>query len=168
MEYQAGGRAIAIRFPVRLKMRRTAKELAEAIGARLEGDGAIELAGIAAPERAGARDLIYVDAAKHAQRAAASAAACVIAAEGVEFSGKTVLRSAQPQVAFARAAELLLGRAPIASGIHSTAIVAPLARIAAGVGMGPDARVGGEMGVGAGQPDGGQPVVGGGRLVGGE
>ncbi len=36
-------------------MRRTAKELAEAIGARLEGDGAFELAGIAAPERAGAR-----------------------------------------------------------------------------------------------------------------
>src|SRR5882762_1584744 len=111
MEYQAGGRAIAIRFPVRLIMRRTAKELAEAIGARLEGDGAIELAGIAAPERAGARDLIYVDAAKHAQRAAASAAACVIAAEGVEFPGKTVLRSAQPKVAFARAAELLPARA---------------------------------------------------------
>src|SRR5258708_15481323 len=113
-------------------MRRTAKELAEAIGARLEGDGAFELSGIAAPERAGARDLIYVDAAKHAPRAAASTAACVIAAEGVKFPGKTVLRSAQPKVAFARAAELLLGRAPIASGIHPTAIVAPLARIAAG------------------------------------
>src|SRR5258708_15637410 len=116
-------------------MRRTAKELAEAIGARLEGDGAFELSGIAAPERAGARDLIYVDAAKHAQRAAASAAVCLIAAEGVGFPGKTVLRSAQPKVAFARAAELLLGRAPIASGIHPTAIVAPLARIPAGLGV---------------------------------
>src|SRR5260370_35767414 len=102
MEHQAGVRATAIRFPVRLIMRRTAKELAEAIGARLEGDGAFELAGIAAPERAGARDLIYVDAAKHAQRAAASSAACVIAAEGIEFPGQTVLRSGQPNVAFPR------------------------------------------------------------------
>src|SRR5260370_3647868 len=149
MEYQAGGRAIGIRFPVRLIMRRTAKELAEVSGARLEGDGAFELAGIAAPERAGARDLIYVDAAKHAQRAAASPAACVIAAEGVEFPGKTVLRSAQPKAAFARAAELLLGRAPIASGIHPTAIVAPLSRVAAAVGIGPHAVSGVDAHVGA-------------------
>jgi UDP-3-O-[3-hydroxymyristoyl] glucosamine N-acyltransferase len=148
-------------------MRRTAKELAEAIGARLEGDGAIELAGIAAPERAGARDLIYVDAAKHAQRAAASAAACVIAAEGVEFPGKTVLRSAQPKVAFARAAELLLGRAPIASGIHSTAIVAPLARIAAGVGIGPYAVIGEDAHVGAGTQIGAHSVIGAGCWIGG-
>ena len=63
-------------------MRRTAKELAEAIGARLEGDGAAEVSGVAAPERAGTRDLIYVESAKHAQRASASAAACAIAAEG--------------------------------------------------------------------------------------
>src|SRR6267378_4025462 len=133
MEYQAGGRAIAIRFPVRLIMRRTAKELAEAIGARLEGDGAIELAGIAAPERAGARDLIYVDAAKHAQRAA----------------------------------ELLLGRAPIASGIHSTAIVAPLARIAAGVGIGPYAVIGEDAHVGAGTQIGAHSVIGAGCWIGG-
>src|SRR6266481_5946770 len=105
-------------------MRRTAREVAEAIGAKLEGDGAAELGGVAAPERAGVRDLIYVESAKHAQRAAASAAICVIAAEGIALAGKTVLRSGQPKVAFARAAELLLGRAPIASGIHPTAIVA--------------------------------------------
>src|SRR5260370_34616864 len=108
-------------------MRRTAKELAEAIGARLEGDGAFELSGIAAPERAGARDLIYVDAAKHAPRAAASTAACVIAAQGVRFPGNTVVRSAQPKVALARTAELPLGRPPSASGVHPTAIAAPRA-----------------------------------------
>jgi len=82
-------------------MRRTVKELAEAIGARLEGDGTVELGGVAAPERAGAHDLIYVESAKHAPRAVASAAICVIAAEGVALPGKTVLRSAQPKAAFA-------------------------------------------------------------------
>jgi UDP-3-O-[3-hydroxymyristoyl] glucosamine N-acyltransferase len=147
-------------------MRRTAKELAEAIGARLEGDGAFELAGIAAPERAGSRDLIYVDAAKHAQRAAASAAVCVIAAEGVQFPGKTVLRSTQPKVAFARAAELLLGRAPIASGVHATAIVAPLARVAPDVGIGPYAVIGEDAHVGPGTQIGAHTVIGAGCWIG--
>jgi UDP-3-O-[3-hydroxymyristoyl] glucosamine N-acyltransferase len=147
-------------------MRRTAKELAEAIGARLEGDGAVEIAGVTAPERAGARDLIYVDAAKHAKRAATSAAVCVIAAEGLELPGKTVLRSAQPKVAFARAAELLLGRAPIASGIHPTAIVAPLAWVAPGAGIGPYAVIGEDAHVGAGTQIGAHSVIGAGCWIG--
>src|SRR5437016_947082 len=141
-------------------MRRTAQELAEAIGAELEGNGVAEIGGVAAPERAGARDLIYVESAKHAQRAAASAAICVIAAEGVALPGKTVLRSAQPKVAFARAAELLLGRTPIASGIHPTAIVAPLARVAPEVSIGPYAVIGEDAHVGTGTQTGPHAVIG--------
>ncbi len=147
-------------------MRRTAKEVAEAIGAKLEGDGATELGGVAAPERAGTRDLIYVESAKHAQRAAASAAICVIAAEGIALAGKTVLRSGQPKVAFARAAELLLGRAPIASGIHPTAIVAALAQVAPEAGIGPYAVVGEDAHVGAGTQIGAHSVIGAGCWIG--
>src|SRR6266853_3139691 len=147
-------------------MRRTAKEVAEAIGTKLEGDGANELGGVAAPERAGARDLIYVESAKHAQRAVASAAICVIAAEGIALAGKTVLRSGQPKVAFARAAELLLGRAPIASGIHPTAIVAPLAQVAPEAGIGPYAVIGEDAHVGAGTQIGAHSVIGAGCWIG--
>jgi UDP-3-O-[3-hydroxymyristoyl] glucosamine N-acyltransferase len=147
-------------------MRRTARELAEAIGARLEGDGAAEISGVAAPERAGTRDLIYVESAKHAQRASASAAACAIAAEGIMLAGKTVLRSGQPKVAFSQAAELLLGRAPIASGIHPTAIVAPLARVAPGVGIGPYAVIGEDAHIGAGTQIGAHSVIGAGCWIG--
>jgi UDP-3-O-[3-hydroxymyristoyl] glucosamine N-acyltransferase len=147
-------------------MKRTAKELAEAIDARLEGDGAAELVGVAAPERAGARDLIYVESSKHAPRAAASAATCAIAAEGVALAGKTVLRTAQPKVAFARAAELLLGRPPIAAGIHATAIVAPLARVAQQVGIGPYAVIGEDAHVGVGTQIGAHAVIGAGCWVG--
>src|SRR6266571_5295642 len=149
-----------------MMMRRTAKELAEAIGARLEGDGSAELGGVAAPERAGTRDLIYVESAKHAQRAAASAAMCVIAAEGVELPGKTVLRSTQSKAAFARAAEMLLGRAPIASGIHPTAIVAPLARVASGAAIGPYAVIGEDSHVGTGTQIGAHSVIGAGCWIG--
>ena len=109
----------------------TAKSLAEAVGAKLEGDGAIELRGVAAPERAGPHDLIYLEKAKHADRAAASAALCVIAPESIDLKGKTILRSVQPKLAFAKAAALIIERVPIAIGIHPTAIVAPLAKVSA-------------------------------------
>src|ERR1700675_1169903 len=106
-------------------MKWTAAELGKAIDARLEGDGTLEITGVAAPERAGAKQLIYVESAKHAERAAGSAASCVVAPEGIALTGKTILRSGKSKVAFAKAATLLLERAPIATGIHWTPIVAP-------------------------------------------
>jgi UDP-3-O-[3-hydroxymyristoyl] glucosamine N-acyltransferase len=147
-------------------MKQTAKELAEAIGAKLEGDGAVEIAGVAAPERAGARDLIYVESAKHADRAAASTALCVIAGEGASLPGKSVLRSGQPKVAFAKAAALLLERTPIAAGIHPTAIVAPLARVADGASIGPYAVIGEDSHIGAGTQIGAHSVIGAGCWIG--
>jgi UDP-3-O-[3-hydroxymyristoyl] glucosamine N-acyltransferase len=147
-------------------MMQTAKSLAETVGATLEGDGAIELRGVAAPERAGAHDLIYVEKAKHAERAAASAALCVIAAENIALPGKTVLRSAQPKVAFARAAALILGKAPLATGIHPTAIVAPLARVSASASIGPFAVISEDARIGEGTQIGAHSVIGAGCWIG--
>ena len=147
-------------------MRRTAGEIAEAISAALEGDGALEIVGVAAPERAASRDLIYVDSEKHAERAASSAALCVIAAEGLRLPGKTVLRSMHPKLAFAQAAALLLDRTPIASTIHPTAIVAPLARIAPNASIGPYAVIGEDAHVGAGTQIGAHCVIGAGCWIG--
>jgi UDP-3-O-[3-hydroxymyristoyl] glucosamine N-acyltransferase len=147
-------------------MKRTAEELAEWLGATLEGDRLAEVAGVASPERAGIRDLIYVESAKHAARAEASAALCVIAREGVTLRGKTVLRSSQPKVAFAKAAELLLGRSPIAAGIHPTAIVPPLARIAPGASIGPYAVIGEDAHIGSGTQIGAHSVIGAGCWIG--
>src|SRR5438270_7590093 len=108
-------------------MTKTAGELAAVIGAELEGDKNFDVTGVASPERAGAHDLIYVEGAKHAERAATSAAGCVIAPNGMAIPGKAVLHHAQPKVAFAKAASILVERAPIAVGIHATAIIAALA-----------------------------------------
>lgn len=147
-------------------MRRTARELADAIGATLEGDGGAEITGVAAPERAASRDLIYVDSAKFAERAVASAALCVIAAEGLRLAGKNVLRSVHPKLAFAKAAALLLDRAPISSGIHPTAVVAPLARVATSASIGPYAVIGEDAHVGAGTQIGAHCVIGAGSWIG--
>jgi UDP-3-O-[3-hydroxymyristoyl] glucosamine N-acyltransferase len=147
-------------------MRLTAKEVAEKIGARLEGDSGLELAGVAAPERAGAQQLIYVESAKHAQRAAGSAALCVVAAEGVALPGKTILRSAKPKLAFAKAGALLLEPAPIANGVHPTALVAPLARLGQNVGIGPYAVIGEDAHIGDGTQVGAHAVIGAGCWIG--
>src|SRR5712664_2244875 len=149
-----------------MDMTRTAKELAEAIGARLEGDAAAEIRGVAAPERAGPHDLIYVETAKHAERAATSAALCVIAGPGMVIPDKTVLRHAQPKAAFAKAAAILLERAPIAIGIHATAIVAPLARVGKDVGIGPYAVIAEDAHIGDGTQIGAHCVVGAGCWIG--
>lgn len=124
-------------------MKQTVQELANQIDARVEGDTSFELFGIAAPERAQATDLIYVDSPKNVARAAVSNAVCVIAPDGVELPGKTVLRHHQPKLAFAKAAAILLDKPPIApSGIHPTAIVAPTAKIAASAHVGPYVVIG--------------------------
>ncbi|MGC0771467.1 MAG: UDP-3-O-(3-hydroxymyristoyl)glucosamine N-acyltransferase [Candidatus Acidiferrum sp.] len=147
-------------------MKQTAKSLAEAVGAKLEGDGAVELRGVAAPERAGPHDLIYLEKAKHADRVAASAALCVIAPENFGLKGKTILRSAQPKVAFAKAAALILDKVPIATGIHPTAIVAPLARVSEGAGIGPFAVIGEDAHIGQGTQIGAHSVIGAGAWIG--
>ena len=147
-------------------MNYTAKQVADAVGANLDGDGTLELVGVAAPERAGAKHLIYVEAAKHAERALASGALCVVAPEDIALPRKTVLRSGKPKVAFAKAAAMLLERAPIATGIHPTAIVAPLARIGTNVSLGPYAVIGEDTHVGDGTQIGAHSVIGAGCWIG--
>src|ERR1700740_1538062 len=147
-------------------MTKPAGEIAAASGAELEADRDFEVRGVAAPERAGLHDLIYVETAKHAGRASASAAACVIAGEGVTVSGKAILRHGQPKVAFAKAAAILVERAPIAARIHATAIVAPLARVGKDVSIGPYAVVGEDAHIGDGTQIGAHCVIGAGCWIG--
>jgi UDP-3-O-[3-hydroxymyristoyl] glucosamine N-acyltransferase len=147
-------------------MMQTARQIAEAIGVRLEGDGAFELRGVAAPERAGQHDLIYAEQARHAARAESSAALCVVVGDGVAIKGKTLLRSPHPKVAFAKAAALILGKPPIASGIHPTAVVAPLAHVSSSACIGPFAVVGEDAHIGEGTQIGAHTVIGAGSWIG--
>ncbi len=90
----------------------------------------------------------------------------MIAGETVTISGKTVLRHAEPKVAFAKAAALLVERGPIAAGIHATAIVAPLARIGNDVSIGPYAVIGEDARIGNGTQIGAHCVIGAGCWIG--
>jgi UDP-3-O-[3-hydroxymyristoyl] glucosamine N-acyltransferase len=129
-------------------MKHTAKDLAEALGATVEGNASVELTGVAAPERASSGDLIFVDSAKHTARAEGSAAKCVVLPPGLTVADKTVLRAENVKVAFAKAAALLREPRIIANGIHPTAVIAPLAKIAPSAGIGPYAVIGEDAHIG--------------------
>jgi UDP-3-O-[3-hydroxymyristoyl] glucosamine N-acyltransferase len=131
-------------------MTRTMKELADFLGCMLEGDGAANVSGVASPASARAEDLIYVESPRHLDRAAASAARCVVIAPELPLPGKILLRAANPKLAFARAGGWLVPPAPIAQGIHPTAVIAPTAQLAPGATVGPYAVIEEGVRVGAG------------------
>ena len=147
-------------------MTKTAGEVAAAIAADITGDASIVLSGVAAPERAGPHDLVYIDGAKHAERVAKSAALCVIADPTASIAGKTLLRHGQPKLAFAKAAATLLEHPPISLGIHPTALVAPLARIGKDVSIGPYAVIAEDVHIGDGTQIGAHCVIGAGCWIG--
>jgi UDP-3-O-[3-hydroxymyristoyl] glucosamine N-acyltransferase len=130
-------------------MNRTAAELAEYLGAKLQGEGSLAITGVAGPENAAATDLIYLDAPKFAPRIEKSSAMCVLAPLNTRAAGKTILEVVDPKFAFAKAAAWLSPLATPKSSIHSTAIVSSTAKIADNVSIGPYAVIEEEADIGA-------------------
>jgi UDP-3-O-[3-hydroxymyristoyl] glucosamine N-acyltransferase len=122
-------------------MNRTAREVADYLGAQVDGDASTRIAGLAGPETAGAEHLIYVESARHAERAAGSQAKCALCTTEVSLPGKVRIVVEQPKLAFAKVGEWLLPRPRVAAGIHPTAVIAPSARVAADAAIGPYAVV---------------------------
>ncbi|HUA02105.1 MAG TPA: UDP-3-O-(3-hydroxymyristoyl)glucosamine N-acyltransferase [Candidatus Aquilonibacter sp.] len=128
----------------------TAGDLARQLGATLEGDAGVLIAGVASPEKARAEDLIYLDSPKHQDRAAKSAARCVILARGVRLAGKTVIEAQEPKLAFAKAARLLVQEAAPRPGVHPSAVIAATAQIAPSAFVGPHVVIEDGVSIGGG------------------
>ena len=127
-------------------MKRTAREIAAAIGGELHGDGETVLHSVASLKNAQPADLTYAEEKFHDQ-VPASRAGCVIVASG-EFPGITVITVANPKLAFARAAALLLVDDDRQAGIHPSAVIAGNVTLGTNVRIGPCAVV--ESGVAIG------------------
>ena len=124
------------------------REIAAALECRLEGDGEIEILRLTGIEQAQAGDLTFFANAKYSARLRATRASAVILGERAEAAPCAMLRTANPYLAFARAAELLAPRPVATPGIHllahvaQAAVIAPDATIAAFVSVGAGVRVG--------------------------
>ena len=157
-------------------MKRPLQQIAEAVGARLMGDGRVEVSAVASLPSATPDDLVFVEDEKHLALALQSRAGAIIAGEfaakpaatafaAANPSHRPLLISDHPKLAFARAARFLgesLGDAAAPdgttpqSGVHSTAVVHPSAVLGAGVSVearaviSEQARIGDHTKIGAG------------------
>ncbi len=112
-------------------MKRSLRQIAEAIGARLIGDGSVEVGSVASIASASPADLVFVTDEKHLAEALRSRAGAVIAGEFAEkFAASTtaarpLLINHHPKLAFARAARLLGQNTPLTidGASHPTAVI---------------------------------------------
>jgi len=117
----------------------TAIELAGLLGGQLHGDGACEIRGVAALESAGPDDLTFAEGERALEQAAASRAGCILITEAATIAGTAATIAVKnPKLAFVHAVEALRPIPKPDPGIHSSAVVAGDAVLAADVSVGPN------------------------------
>ena len=125
------------------------REIAERLGCRLEGDGSIEITGVATLQDAGPGHLTFFANPKYITELKATRASAVIAGEHSDGAPAAVLRARDPYSSFARAVELFADPWRPPCGVHSLAVIGEDAVIAPDASIGPFAVVGEGARVGA-------------------
>jgi UDP-3-O-[3-hydroxymyristoyl] glucosamine N-acyltransferase len=148
-------------------MKLTLHDLAEKLGCRLLGNGAVAVSGVASLSSAGSDHLVFAEEGKYLDKAVASNAAAVIAGEfaAAATPQKPILIAGQPRLAFARAAKLLCDVAS-GGGHHPSAVVAATARIGNGVVLAPRVTIDEHAQIGPGTTIGAGCVIGNGAEIG--
>jgi UDP-3-O-[3-hydroxymyristoyl] glucosamine N-acyltransferase len=111
--------------------------MAAALGCTLNGDGNLEIQGVAGIEEASSGHVTFVSNPKYASKAKTSAASAVIVSTNFPEIGTATLRTSNPYLAFARAVEMFYKVPVPATGISSSASIASTAKIGAGASIGP-------------------------------
>ncbi len=125
------------------------RELAQWLGMEFEGDGEVDITGVAALESAGPNDLSFINSRKAAQQT--TRAGCLIVPMDFASSGQgAIIRDASPRAAFARAIPRLRPSVSPVPGIHPTAVIGEGTRIGAGSTIGPHVSIGRNVTIGEG------------------
>ena len=118
-------------------------ELAARLGCKLEGDGNVEVRGVAGIESAQAGEVTFLTNPKYSRELTRTLATAVFLNEkvvlkrGPGLPPLAALRSQNPYFDFARAIELFCAPAAYPAGTHPTAVVAKSAKIGEGAHIGP-------------------------------
>jgi UDP-3-O-[3-hydroxymyristoyl] glucosamine N-acyltransferase len=113
------------------------RDLAERLECRLDGDGGIEIEGVAGIERAGPGDLTFFSNPRYAALLRETRAAAVILGDAAPAAPCAMLRARQPYLAFANAVAIFAPASTTPRGIHPLASIAADATIAADAAIGP-------------------------------
>lgn len=120
----------------------TAGEIAERIGARVDGDPETELYGFTAARNAQPGDLTFAENGHYFRLAEQSAASAILVDEEQPSGSKVLIRVAKPRVAFAKVVPLFFPEPELKPGIHPTANVASTATVPASAYVGPYCVIG--------------------------
>ncbi len=118
------------------------RELAERLGCRLEGDGALEIQRVAGLEQAGDGDLSFFANPRYAPLLKRTRATAVILGEGAPAAPCAMLRAKHPSLAFANAVAIFAPQQPPAPGVAALSAIAPDAMLGRDVSIGPFSSVG--------------------------
>jgi len=123
-------------------------ELAAVLGCDLEGDGNVDIVGVAPIETAEAGEMTFVANPRYARYLETTRATAVILAREAAAVCIPSLRCADPYAAFARAIEIFFRPIETPVGIHPSAVIDESARIGPGASIGPCAVIGARVRVG--------------------
>ena len=105
------------------KMRLSLNEIAERVGGEIDGDGGVQISGAAPFEAAGKGDIAFAENAKLLKKIAETDAGAVIVPQGFDNAQKTLLRTENPKVAFAKVLEIFYPRKRQPEGTHPSALI---------------------------------------------
>ncbi|MBS1857602.1 MAG: UDP-3-O-(3-hydroxymyristoyl)glucosamine N-acyltransferase [Acidobacteria bacterium] len=127
---------------------KTLREIAEALGCRLEGNGELEIHGVAGMEHAAPDQLTFLANPKYAPKVKHTRAGAILVSEAAHGIEIPCLVSENPYLDFARALELFYRPPRPAPGIHPLAYVAPSAVVGENASIAPFAVVGEQVRIG--------------------
>jgi UDP-3-O-[3-hydroxymyristoyl] glucosamine N-acyltransferase len=128
----------------------TAAEIAALVGARVQGNPAVDLTGVAPLERATGSDLSFLSNPKYGEAALASMAGAILASSADGLPGRTVLVCDDPYAAFAKVLRHWYPPLERPPGVHPSAVVEPGASVHPTAYVGPFAVIGRDAAVGEG------------------
>lgn len=120
-------------------------EIASRLGCELDGDGDIEVTGVATLENATERDLSFFTNTKYSNDARKTRAAAIIVGLDCPPIGFSVIRHKNPYLIFAKAVEVFFAPEIHRPGIHPTAWISDSARLGRGVAIGAQSFVGDDV-----------------------
>jgi UDP-3-O-[3-hydroxymyristoyl] glucosamine N-acyltransferase len=125
-------------------------EIAQRIGASAENAPAeLEISGVATLDEAGTTELTFLSNPRYTPEAATTRAAAIIVTPEFPANGRPLLRTKNPQLAYAKALELFYTPPRYPTGIHPTAVIAASARIGANASIGAYAVIDEDVEIGA-------------------
>jgi UDP-3-O-[3-hydroxymyristoyl] glucosamine N-acyltransferase len=127
----------------------TAVQIAEILQGQVDGDGSIQITGLAPADCARAGELTFAENAAYFSAAEQSQAGAILVSGPLSSSKKTVIRVPSARVAVARLLPLFFPSEGMPQGIHPSAVIAESAKIDPTAHIGPHCVVGPRVQVGA-------------------